>query len=439
MHKLLIITSSSSYHGGVISVLHELCGTLPKHGWQPLLGVTDGVFHNATVFAEGFADTVTLPIKSKFATQHGRVTAVESLIRKTDPDIVLMANIADAYEAVYRCKKAGLKCRFIVAIRGISLNSIIDLNNYSGITDFCVTSGEFVRQACIQLARIPEHRVINIPGGVQIPDKVILPKVLSQQIRLGYAGRLAESDKRIFDLIRLVDQLNTMGLSFRLGVAGDGPDRSKVITELKKRIPEYSFTYHGWLDKACLYDKFFSEIDCILNFSPREGVTIAPREGMINGVVPILSDFLGLRTEGLFLHEQNCLTFPVGDIAQAAMLIKRLLDDKPLFTKLSGCAISSQVGKYTKKGALSAWISVLNGCLETPPGIPHNFRPPQKKRNRLERLGIPESLADRLRFVLGRQPVPSDAGSEWPHIISKPTDKERSEFREFIRAMSYEE
>ena len=39
-------------------------------------------------------------------------------------------------------------------------------------------------------------------------------------------------------------------------------------------------------------------LDCLLNFSPTEGVTIAPREGLVHGVVPVLSRFPGLVAEG---------------------------------------------------------------------------------------------------------------------------------------------
>ena len=126
-----------------------------------------------------------------------------------------------------------------------------------------------------------------------------------------------------------------------------------IIHDLCAELPRF-----GWSAELGLAAE---ETDCLVNFSPTEGVTIAPREGRIHGVVPVQSHFpglvtVGLVTEGVFRDGHNALTFEVGNMDASRHVIA--LDREPgLLESLSAVAIVSQKGPYR------AWADAFDACL----------------------------------------------------------------------------
>jgi hypothetical protein len=211
----------------------------------------------------------------------------------------------------------------------------------------------------------------------------------------------------------LVHHLRESGLRFSLDIAGTGSEEIALKREFS--LWEECIRFHGWLAREDLYERIFPKIDCLLNFSPTEGVTIAPREGLIHGVVCVISCFPGLHLEGLFVHGHNALTFPAGDTKTAAQHLISLQREPGLLQRLSSNALDAQIGKYTFRGAADAWVDALNQCMAMSVKVDRNFKPKAEPAGRLEAMGLPGVIADRVRRWLGREAVPLDPGDEWPH------------------------
>ena len=159
----------------------------------------------------------------------------------------------------------------------------------------------------------------------------------------------------------------------------------------------------------------FPQLDCLLNFSPTEGVTIAPREGLVHGVVPVLSRFPGLVAEGVFQDGHNALTFEVGNMDAAARHVIALHRKPGLLARLSAAAIVSQKGRYLFEGSMKAWADAFDACLRAPLRCGRGLPVDDEPRPRLERMGLPGAVADRLRSWSRRMPQPREPGDEWPH------------------------
>ncbi|MDH3465118.1 MAG: glycosyltransferase [Gammaproteobacteria bacterium] len=302
-----------------------------------------------------------------------------------------------------------------MALRGFEAQYLVDARVFEPIIDMCITDGRLIANACIKLAGIEQQRVVSLPGGVRLPTDIVEPRETGELLRLTYIGRLQHSDKRVLDLITLTDKLAILGVPFSLDIVGAGPEEAHLRKELSKRISDEKLRFHGWVSRNYLYSNILPNVDCLLNFSPTEGVTISPREGMVNGVVPVISEFPGLALEGQFLHEVNALTFPVENIERAAHCVCRLWSEPGLLSKLSRAALTSQVGKYTQGGSMLEWANAFNISMTMPLKISKTEIPSQQHSGRLENLGVPPVIADTCRFFTGRQPVPDDPGSEWPH------------------------
>ncbi len=129
----------------------------------------------------------------------------------------------------------------------------------------------------------------------------------------------------------------------------------------------------------------------LLNFSPTEGVTIAPREGLVHGVVPVLSRFPGLVAEGVFRDGHNALTFEVGNIDAAARHVIALHREPGLLARLSAAAIVSQKGRHLFEGSMRAWADALDACLRAPLRCGRALPVDDEPRPRLERHGAARS------------------------------------------------
>jgi glycosyltransferase involved in cell wall biosynthesis len=414
MPKVLIVTPSAYLHGGVETIIRDLCAELPSRGWCVELGLAAGRrFHIVSRYREAFPDAVQHPIMPRFPTRRARIDAVMSVICDIMPDVVMATRIADTYEAVARLKLAGHGPRLGVAVRGLEVQYVYDVSAYRNFIDACFVDGKLIQRACIELGGIDSDRVYSLPGGVHEPVAPPQPRVPGKVLRIGYVGRLAQSDKRVLDLIPLVHHLRESSVRFSLDIAGTGPEEIALRREFSLR--EECIRFHGWLTRGELYERIFPKIDCLLNFSPTEGVTIAPREGLIHGAVCVMSRFPGLQLEGLFIHGHNALTFPTGDTKTAAQHLISLQRESGLLERLSTNALHAQEGKYTFCGAADAWADALNQCMTMPVKVDCEFKPKAERAGRLEARGLPGTMADRVRRWLGREAIPLDPGDEWPH------------------------
>lgn len=413
--RLLICNTTRSLQGGVENIIADLCRSLPRYDIEPIVALAKGLrFNNPELYRQAFPDLPTVDIDGTGGTRQSRIEGLMKVLQQTSPDIVLIARVADAYEAVRRLKGKGDTLRLAVTVQAYEPHYIYDTRLYRNILDLCVTSGNMVRKAVVEWGGVSAVRVVSIPGGVRPPSAPAMPRQVKTPLRIGYVGRLDPDQKRIMDLPPFVRALKAAGVPFVLDVAGSGPAETQLQSALAEEIKVGQVRFHGWLDQHALYESIYPALDILVHFAHTEGITIAPREAMAHGVVPVISEFIGLRAEAQFVHEANALTFPVGDIHKAVANVRRLLDERSLLARLSANALNSQTGKYTYEGAIAAWAEAFHACLARPPLLGPMAAPHFPPDGRLTRLGISPWVAQRLRNLLGSRHLHADGGGEWP-------------------------
>ncbi len=430
--KLLICSPSAAVRGGVETIIDDLCHELPALGWEPFLALGKGArFNDVTAYRAAHLDLPILEMDGTSGTRQGRRESIRSVISRVRPDVVLSARIFDAYEVLANLKQRSDSPRLAVAIRGYEPGYLYDARRYKNIIDLCVVDGNLLTAASIDWAGLDPERVISIPGGVHPASVPHRSSGAVAPLRIGYVGRLSQTDKRVLDLVQLVSQLDKHGLNFQLSIVGEGPDEATLREQMDRFVSSGRVTFRGWKTREQLYRDVYPYLDCMVNFSPAEGVTIAGREAMAHSVVPVMSRFVGLRSEGVYVHEHNSLTFPVGDIAEASNCILRLSSEPGLLDCLKQNASSSQTDKYSFSGAMDAWAKMLNRCLENVPQKGAIPTLPQPQDGRLARLGLSPRLAQRVRTILRRKMLHSNSGNEWPHISGLMSDEAAREIMEF--------
>ena len=434
MPRLLIISRSHNPLGGADRIIADLCRELPSRGWDTILGLTRGAkFDDPDAYRRVHRDLPTVDIDGTLGTRVARLQSLDSAIEKTSPDVVLSMRVFDAWDAVARRKtsRPTTAPRLAVGVRAFEAPYISDVRRFRANVDLCVTSGNLIAEACRSIAGIDEERVESIGGGVHPPKQAVQPRESRTPIRLLYAGRLEQHQKRALDLIPFVQSLVTAGILFRLDICGAGPEEEQIAAELKPLITSGCVAMHGWVSQADLYDRFYPAADCFVHLAAWEGITISPREAMAHGVVPVISEFTGLHAEGQFLDRINCLTFPVGRPDAAAQRVGELVSESKLLSRLSTAAMESQTGRYAFAGSIDAWRDALDKCLCMPPVVGSFPHVPERLDGRLSQWGVPNSLQLKVRQWLNK-PVRHDSpGSEWPTASGLMTTDERQEIESF--------
>ena len=443
MPRLLIISRSHNPLGGADRIISDLCRHLPALGWETILGLTRGAsFDDPAKYLAVHAGLEAVDIDGTLGTRPQRVRSLSRTICSLKPDIVLGMRVFDLVEAVHHVKKkfGSQAPRLVWGVRAFEPPFIHDAHQFKANIDYFVTSGRLIADVLHRFAGVPCERIASIAGGVTPP--IIEPVPCSRQskpVRLLYAGRLEQAQKRVRDLIPLVQHLRHHDISFHLDICGAGPEEDFLRQSLEVEVMRGAVEFHGWVSRDELYRKFYPGADIFLHLAGWEGVTISPREAMAHGVVPVISEFLGIYSERHFLHGINSLIFPVGDIEAAAAHIATLVSRPDLIARLSSNAITSQADRYSFDGALVAWRDVFDACLSLPVKMGLPRFPQERMDGRLSRWGLPTSWQSNLRTWL-RVPVRHcDPGSEWPThsaTISMETQKAIMRFASLLEAES---
>jgi glycosyltransferase involved in cell wall biosynthesis len=438
--RLLICTRSHVPHGGADRIVADLSRELPSRGWDVVVAVAHGDrFNRIERYRDAYPGLPVMALDARTGTRYARRHAVAEAIHRTRADVVLAMRVFDAYEAVAASKLAAGRPRLVVGLRAYEPSYLFDVALYADHIDLCVTSGSLIATACRELCGLPTDRIESIGGGVHEPLVRPSPRTNVIPLRLLYAGRFASEQKRILDFVPYVRGLDANGVSYTLDMVGEGPEEPVLRSELAPAIAAGRVRIHPWHTREELYESFYPRADVFVHFSAWEGMTIAPREAMAHGMVPVISRFLGCNSERLFIDGVNALCFTVGDVPSALASTRRLASEPGLLARLSSQAMRSQQGRYSFAGAMDAWAAVLDRCLESAPTTGRIPRIPEPARGRMSWLPLPDRAVDWLRRVSGRHMAHQSPGSEWPtasHLLQA-TDAER--FLSFARALEESE
>jgi glycosyltransferase involved in cell wall biosynthesis len=421
MPRLSIVAPSAYLLGGVQTWLDYLVPGLSERGWHVTVHLPHGRFSDATRYLAAH------PLRSHSAlvanptgSREGRVVALARSIEEHSADMVLGVNIADLYEAVNRLRLQGRTVRLACALHGLQACFFRDLRTWSQALDGAVAVNRLGASAAHRLGGMPAERVFYAPCGIDVAPLPMLPNVENEPLRLVYAGRFDQGDKRVLDLARIASELQRDGIEFTLHLAGTGPDEAALREALAPFGMRVEFM--GVLDERQLAEKLYRPGSVLLVTSPRETGPLAAWEAMARGVVVVSSAFTGLRAEGALQDGLTCLTFSVGCARDAALSVVRLRDVQ-LRTRLAVRAWQEVAKRYSRAMSIEAWDAALRRIGELTP-LPAGTSPePTVAHGRLDRL-LGRRWGEAVRRRLHLRFEHTSAGGEWPHSYAAANDPE---------------
>ncbi len=422
MGRLLVLTQTHNLWGGIETWMADLFPALEKAGWDVHFGLAWGARFNSP---ERFVQRHEYvrqwrPLDGRVGTPTSRSRALISELQRLNPDVVMPIALGDALPALRSFRHGGGAARMLIPVHSTHAGTLADIMNNAGVIDGVgLVSGLLFRWATAALGR-PLPKLFWVRNGVPPPTRS-RRRSRNGLLRMGFVGRLDAEIKRSHDLIGILLSLQSAGVPVSLRVAGDGPMASELEARFRAVADSVRYEMLGFLPRERLYREVYPELDGLLLTSATEGSPLAVIEAMRHGVVPVVSRFHGHAAERLLSPGENCLTFRVGDHAEAAACIQRLAESPELWQRLSSAAVAS-TQRYDTDDMIKGWDHALRSVLSAPAREPVAFaRGAPKTHGRLERWGISPELSDDIRRLC-RSHFRHNAGfDEWPGSLN--TDK----------------
>lgn len=396
--------------GGVQVWLDYVVKGLEGLGWHVTVLLVSGEHSDARKYLREHPFNCTRLVENPTGTEEGRVRALCNSVRAAAPDVVLVVNIVDTYEAIARLRSGGPAPRVVMALHALQSSLYQDLARWSAVLDGVIATNRLSVAAAISVSGLHPSRVHYAPCGVVVPD-FHPPENSSFPLRLIFAGRFDAGEKRVLDLPAILRSLDRRGVRCLLKLAGAGP----AEVELRKLLADFGerVEFLGVLSEAEMRTSLFRPGAIALVLSPSETGPLFAWEAMANGAALVTSCFIGSGLENSLRSGENCLTFPVGDTEGAAAAIEHLADAQ-LRKRVAEAGHQMVAALYRREDSVGAWDSALRRImhLESLPAIVPPTESPDS--GRLDRW-LGRSRAETLRRVLGLRFRHSEPGSEWPH------------------------
>ncbi|MFN8437372.1 MAG: glycosyltransferase [Cytophagales bacterium] len=220
-----------------------------------------------------------------------------------------------------------------------------------------------VSQRCNTKLKQTEIPVLIQPCSINLNHGEI-NKTFDNQLNIVWAGRMENSQKRIFDFIPIALQLNELDFKFKINLIGDGSDKEKLENEVKKHNLSEYFVFHGWQQKAFIQDVLKNAHIYVLP-SAYEGYPVAIMEALAEGCGIVSSRVSGIEDlEKDSETSQILKVFEIGNIDEATSAIISFKDSD--FNKLSTQAQKIAQKHFSMKNcADNYWNFISNEACKT--------------------------------------------------------------------------
>ena len=355
-HLLFIAPTAYPLGGIAVWLDYLMTGLLTNSIAQITFGAVSGHYHDAKIYLEKYPFVNAEIIDCGTGTQVARASAVIELIEKVQPTMVVCTNIADVYFATRLLKsRQGIEYILVATIHALEPKLISDMIEYIDVIDHIVVTNKLTRAVVSEMTDYHEQQIHYAPYGVNLPAAIDKVETSVEPLRILYCGRIAKDQKRCQDLVKIVQGLTDGGVNYQLLVAGDGPYKDQLLSELDSE----KIVYLGSIPAEQVSEKAYRQADILLLTSEWETGPIVIWEALAHGLAVVTSKYSGVKTEGALIDNINCLMFEVGDVHGAVTAITSLLDGSRR-RMLSDAGMVLIKDRYSRELSVKQWRMVFD-------------------------------------------------------------------------------
>ena len=230
-------------------------------------------------------------------------------------------------------------------------------DKYAARTDFFVAVSEDIKRYLIARG-VPEEKIATITCPVVCEEKLerVYTTDICQPVRIGYAGRIVVTQKRMDLMLKVIETLEARGVPYIFEIAGDGSYKA----EMEKKVTANKWDGHvhfvGMMERAHI-PEFWRRQDISVNIADAEGRSISQLEAMANGAVPVVTCTSGTRED--ICDGRNGYLVEIGDYAKIADRIAYLAEHRELLTEFGQNAHNAVCQKCQKEIHTKFWEELL--------------------------------------------------------------------------------
>jgi len=286
------------------------------------------------------------------------------LIAELPGNVVVLPNVGDTpWAATIEFLRSGdLATRARVRVLGV-VHSDVE-TQYAGAVRHAAVVPVWIgvsRRCAVELRRrLPGHDVLELPYPMPLPDRPADGNP-SGRVRLIYAGRLEEPQKRVSRLAAVFDELARMGLPYTAVVAGDGPARPDFESALAAGAARTAVRCIGAVDRRRLED-LLGNSDIFLLTSAYEGLPLALLEAMAAGVCPVVMRI----DSGLWDAIEpgsNAIVVEQGDIGAMVRQVVDLAGDRSRLQRLKRAARETVAQRFSPGVHFARLKEAFDSCM----------------------------------------------------------------------------
>lgn len=237
-------------------------------------------------------------------------------------------------------RQNGNAIRSLIEVVHSDLPRLFDLvRAFEKEIDVCMGVSRDINRSLVEDYRIRPEKVRYKESPVNFDTNIEREYAsdCEQPLRIGYAARLTECQKRADLLPELMDRLVERGVHFRMQIAGKGALQDMIRTHIEQKgYAEFVFMT-GYIPRENM-NRFWSGQDVFVNLSESEGVGLSMLEAMGNGCVPVVTRVGGSEE---FVTEDIGYVCNIGDIDAIAERIAYLDSHREKFALMGEKALKS--------------------------------------------------------------------------------------------------
>jgi glycosyltransferase involved in cell wall biosynthesis len=191
---------------------------------------------------------------------------------------------------------------------------------------------------------VPNLVIERVYNAIDLPqDKRRSRSVRSSQSPVfGMMTRFAK-DKGVYEFLDVAEELYRRRPTARFVLAGDGPEKNRLVNEIAHRSLDGAFSLPGHVSDI---DVFWSAVDFALFTARKEPFGLRILEPMVRGV-PVAAYLTGAGSDEIFRSQSPAITAVYGDAGSLAERVLTVCDNPILYDQVADEALADVSGRFS--------------------------------------------------------------------------------------------
>lgn len=246
----------------------------------------------------------------------------------------------------------------IATVRGANELTYCELMAFQEMPDIYIGVSQDIKNDLIQRG-IEAEKVFSMCVPFECEKELVRTYTENSllPIRIGYAGRMVDPDKRMDLLLKLLAELEERKVYFKVELAGDGSVREEMERFVTANQLTDKVKFLGKIPRSEI-PAFWKRQDICVNIADFEGRSHSIIEAMGNGAVPVVTATSGVRED--ITDDVNGYIIPLGDYHTMADRITYLAEHRERLAEMGKLAHDVVYPKSLIENHLKFWEDILS-------------------------------------------------------------------------------